>query len=203
MDCFFHHAVPSVAVCTGCRKPVCATCRTDAGDCPACVLAARIDAAKNARSLGGRVGPSAGTYRDPEPEPAPQWQPQYAPPPRVQRPAALAEVRPGTRALVALGYPFWPLALLALFDGRAPHFVRRQAWQALGFNLGMYGMGAFLSAVAAIPLLGIGAWPLLPFVIPVTIVASVVYMFKVWNGEDVDVPLVSEWVDSRLPAETA
>jgi hypothetical protein len=27
-----------------------------------------------------------------------------------------------------------------------------------------------------------------------------VYGFKVWQGEDVDVPLVSDWVDARLPA---
>ena len=116
----------------------------------------------------------------------------------MQRPAAVA-VRPETRAVVALGYPFWPLALIALLDGKASHFVKRQAWQALGFNLGMYGLGTLLSAAAALPILQFGAWPLLPFVVPVTIVASVVYAFKVWQGDDVDVPIVSDWVDARLP----
>ena len=158
--------------------------------------------------INGGVGPSYGTYAgataDPQPEPQPQHAyyeaPPPQPPPAKRRSAALAEVRPETRALVALGYPFWPLALIALFDGRAAHFVKRQAWQALGFNLGMYGLGALLSAAAAVPILGLGAWPLLPFVVPVTIVASVVYAFKVWNGDDVSVPLVSDWVDARLPA---
>ncbi|MBV8721445.1 MAG: hypothetical protein JO277_04790, partial [Candidatus Eremiobacteraeota bacterium] len=34
MDCYFHSNVPSVAACADCRKPICATCRDDAGTCP-------------------------------------------------------------------------------------------------------------------------------------------------------------------------
>ncbi len=109
-------------------------------------------------------------------------------------------VRPETRALVALSYPFWPLALLALLDSRGSHFVRRQAWQALGFNFGMWGFGALLGAIAALPIVSVGAWPLIPFIVPVWIVASVVYAFKVWSGDDVNVPIVSDWVDARLPS---
>jgi hypothetical protein len=205
MDCFYHNAVPSVAPCRGCKKPVCASCRDANGDCPGCVLAARIDAARQTNVINGGVGPSYGTYEEPPrpgasaSAPPPEWDRQPAAPPRVRRAAAVA-VRPETRALVALGYPFWPLALIALLDSKAALFVKRQAWQALGFNLGMYGLGALLSAAAALPILSIGAWPLLPFIVPITIVASVVYAFKVWNGEDVNVPIVSDWVDARLPA---
>ena len=155
-------------------------------------MAAKIDGAKRARMIDGGVGPSYGAYSAPPPQP---------PPPPVRRPAAaLAEVRPETRALVALSYPFWPLALVALLDARGARFVRRQAWQALGFNFGMYGLGALITAAASIPILGIGAWPLVPFIVPVAVVASVVYAFKVWQGEDVDVPVISDWVDARLPA---
>lgn len=136
------------------------------------------------------MGPSRGTYAPPPPPPPSA--------PRVQATVAPPAVRPETRGLVALGYPFWPLALLALLDGKGSHFVRRQAWQAVGFNLGMYAMGVLLSAAATIPILGLGAWPLLPFVVPVTVVASFVYAYKVWHGEDVNVPLVSDWVDARL-----
>ena len=156
-------------------------------------MAAKIDGAKRARVLEGAVGPSYGAYSAPPPQPPP------APPVR-QRVAAVAEVRPETRALVALSYPFWPLALVALLDAKGSRFVRRQAWQALGFNLGMYGLGALVTAAASIPIIGIGAWPLVPFIVPVAVVASVVYAFKVFQGEDVDVPIVSDWVDSRLPA---
>jgi uncharacterized membrane protein len=109
-------------------------------------------------------------------------------------------VRPETRALVALSYPFWPLALIALLDGKGSRFVRRQAWQALGFNFGMYGLGVLVTAAASLPIIGIGAWPLVPFIVPVAIIASIVYGWRVWNGDDVDVPIVSDWVDARLPA---
>ncbi len=193
MDCYFHHAVPSVARCAGCGKSICATCRAENGDCPSCRLAARIDqAAAQRQTLAGGVGPSS--------EPSAgyagrqHWQPQT----QVSMHSSVAEVRPESRALVALGYPFWPLALIALFDQSGSEFVRRNAWQALGFNAGMYGLGWLLSSIAAIPLIGLSAWPLLPFIVPVTIVASVVYGFKVWHGDDVHVPFVSDIVDRRL-----
>ena len=155
-------------------------------------MAAKIDDARRSTMLGGGIGPSS-----PEPPPPPPPRPQ--PQPRFTY-AATLDVRPETRALVALGYPFWPLALLALLDARGSRFVRRQAWQALGFNVGVWGLGALVSAAASLPFIGLGAWPLVPFVVPVAIVASVIYAFKVWNGEDVDVPVVSDWVDARLPA---
>jgi uncharacterized membrane protein len=196
VDCYFHHAVPSVARCSGCGKSICATCRAESGDCPSCRLAARIDqAATQRQGLGGTVGPSAppgGAYTQQQQ----QWQPQTQAPPRSN--AAVAAVRPESRALVALGYPFWPLALIALFDQSGSNFVRRNAWQALGFNAGMYGLGWLISSIAAIPLIGISAWPLLPFIVPVTIVASVVYGIKVWHGDDVHVPFVSDIVDQKL-----
>lgn len=109
-------------------------------------------------------------------------------------------MRPESRALAALGYPFWPLALLALFDPSRSAFVRRNAWQALGFNAGMYGIAWLLASIAAIPFIGISAWPLLPFVVPVTLVASVVFAVKTWHGEEVHVPFVSDVVDRRLEA---
>jgi hypothetical protein len=197
VDCYFHHAVPSVARCAGCGKSICATCRSEKGDCPSCRLAARIDqAAAQRQPLGGGVGPSyepsSGYAQQPG---AHAWQPQTQAPPRSN---AVANVRPESRALVALGYPFWPLALIALFDPSGSDFVRRNAWQALGFNAGMYGIGWLVSSIAAIPLIGISAWPLLPFIVPVTIVASVVYAIKVWHGDDVRVPFVSDIVDQKL-----
>ncbi|MDB5072895.1 MAG: hypothetical protein JWM87_4006 [Candidatus Eremiobacteraeota bacterium] len=205
MDCFYHNAVPSVAPCRGCNKPVCATCRNENGDCPGCVLAARIDAARQTNRINGGVGPSYGSYSQQQASYS-EHQASYSappppqpPPPRVQYAAAVA-VRPETRAIVALGYAFWPLALIALVDGKASHFVKRQAWQALGFNGGMWGLGALLSAAATIPILGLSAWAMLPFLFPLYVVGSVVYGLKVWHGEDVDVPVVSDWVDARLPA---
>ena len=203
MDCFYHNAVPSVAPCRGCSKPVCATCRNENGECPGCVLAARIDAARQTNQINGGVGPSYGSYAEPPRtrRPTRPRRRRSRRRRRCARTAALA-VRPETRAIVALGYPFWPLAIIALLDSKASYFVKRQAWQALGFNAGMYGLGTLLTAAAAIPVLGLGAWPLIPFIVPVFIVASIVYAIKVWQGDDVDVPLVSDWVDARLPASS-
>ncbi len=203
MDCFYHNAVPSVAPCRDCRKPICATCRNATGQCPGCVLAARIDAAKGTSRIPGGVGPSHGTYQEPPraggawsaPPPESQSQPQAM---RVQRPAAVA-VRPESRALVALSYPFWPLAIFALIDARAPAFVKRQAWQSLGFNAGMFGLSGLLGAASFLPFAVPGTWGLLAFFLPTLwFVASVVYAFRVFNGDDVNVPIVCDWVDARL-----
>jgi uncharacterized membrane protein len=160
-------------------------------------LAARIDAAAASQQLHGGVGPSNPGSQQQQQQPWRQQQPWQTQPPRRQS-TALAEVRPESRALVALGYPFWPLALIALFDQSGSPFVRRNAWQALGFNAGMYGLGWLFTSIAAIPFIGISAWPLLPFIVPVTIVASIVYGIKVWHGEDVRVPFVSDIVDKKL-----
>jgi uncharacterized membrane protein len=171
------------------------------------VLAAKIDAKRRPTMVGGGVGPSQGTWSDPgashyQQQQQPGWgaPPPPPAPPRVTPASAVATVRPETRAFVALSYPFWPLALLALLDAHGSRFVRRQAWQALGFNFGMYGLSALLGAIASLPIIGWSAWPLLPFIVPVTVVASCVYAFRVWQGDDVSVPIVSDWVDARLPA---
>jgi len=206
VDCFYHNAVPSVAPCRGCKKPICATCRNEHGDCPGCVLAARLDAAKRGPMINGGVGPSHGPYQEPPPGTGAQW---TAPPPhvepqpmRVQRPAAVA-VRPETRTLVALGYPLFPLAIIALLDSRAPHFVKRQAWQALGFNAGMFAFSGILGATSFLPFALPVTWAVTAFFLPVIwFVASVVYAFKVGMGDDVNVPIVAEWVDARLEPGT-
>jgi uncharacterized membrane protein len=200
VDCYYHHAVPSVAACITCREPICATCRSAQGDCPGCRLAARIDAARGTGELPGQVPPRPNRAAPPPGYGPPP--PSYAPQPEPAAPAygstAVATVRPESRALVALGYPFWPLALLALLDGSNSPFMRRQALQALGFNFGVYGLWFALSAIAEIPLIGFSAWPLLPLVVPVAVVASFVYGYKIWQGEDVRVPIVGDFIDNRL-----
>jgi uncharacterized membrane protein len=196
VDCYYHNAVPSVAACVDCRQPICATCRSVQGDCPGCRLGARIDAARGEHELGGQVPPrSERRYAAPPGNPPPQSEPAAAP---TYAQSSVATIRPESRALVALSYPFWPLALLALLDGAKSPFVRRQALQALGFNFGVYGLWFALSAIAAIPLIGFSAWPLLPLVVPVAVVASFVYGYKTWQGEDVHVPIVGDFIDNRL-----
>ncbi len=196
MDCYYHNAVPSVAVCTTCRQSICATCRDAEGTCPGCRLAARIDAAAGVRPrIAGNVGPS---------HPPPGARGANPPPPpgfaaaRTEQPrTALAAVSPETRALLALGYPLWPLAALALLDPKRSPAVRRQATQALAVNFGLFGMWIALEGIWHIPILGLSAWPLLAAIFPVWCVATVVFAVRAWHGEDVRVPLVSDWLDER------
>jgi uncharacterized membrane protein len=111
-------------------------------------------------------------------------------------------LRPESRALVALGYPFWPLALIALLDSGKSDFVRRNALQALGFNAGMYALGALFTAIASIPFIGLSAIPLMMLMVPLTVVASVVYGYRVWHGDNVHVPFVSDLIDERFHPTT-
>jgi uncharacterized membrane protein len=188
MDCYYHHAVPSVALCRDCARTVCATCRDEAGLCPSCRLDQRIKTAQAARTgLSGQVGPS----HPPPPPPGP------ARASIDRQTGALAALSGETRALLALGYPLWPLAALALLDPKKSPQVRRQAMQALALNFGAFGLWFALGVLSHIPLLGLSAWPLLGLVVPIWFVAAVIYGIMVWNGDDVRVPLVSDWLDER------
>ncbi len=145
--------------------------------------------------LGGAVGPS-----NPAPPP-PRGGPYAAPPPRVvatvERRGSLHDVSIETRALLALGYPFWPLAAVALLDQTRSPAIRRQAMQALGLNFGLFALWSVLVAIAHVPLLGISAWPLIALLIPVWLIATIVYAVQVGSGEEPRVPLISDWLDRQ------
>jgi uncharacterized membrane protein len=215
VDCFFHSNVPSLTRCRDCSRPLCATCRDEAGTCPSCRLSARIDAASATR------GELPGDVRQ-GPGPGPQWSSagtgqgahasasaagpsaasgQAPPQPQAQTSTALVAVSPETRALVALGYPFWPLAAVALLDPKRTPYVRRQAIQAIGFSFGYFGFSVALTALMHIPFIGISAYALMPLLLPLYIVAVCVYGFKAWRGDDVRVPLISDWLDQRWGPE--
>lgn len=201
MDCYFHSNVPSVAPCTDCGKPICATCRDNAGTCPSCRLAAKIDVAGAKRqAVAGEVPPRSQQWWN-----AQQQSAQAPPPPQPQVRAQVAEPEDSqeSRILVALGYPLWPLALLSLFDRKQSKRLRRHAYQAIGLNFGIYAIWAALEFITRLPFIG---WtPLgwssdivLALMIPLFIVMSVVYGIKAWHGEDVRVPIISDWLDDRL-----
>ncbi len=183
MDCYFHSNVPSVAPCADCGKPICATCRDERGGCPSCRLAAKVEAATATR------------------RPIPGQVPPRAAPPSVRGRATVAAPSDPveSRALVALGYPLWPLALLSLLDRKQSRTLRRQALQALGFNAGFWGFGGLLWLIAQVPFMGFSAWVLLPLLPILFLIASVYYGIKTWNGDDVRVPIVGSWIEDRIP----
>lgn len=201
MDCYFHSNVPSVAPCADCAKPICATCRDDRGACPACRLAAKIDSASATRQqLGGQVPPRPG----PQPPPyygGQQYAHSYAAPPTVTSAAVATVDSIESRALVALGYPLWPLALLSLFDRKQSPGLKRQAYQAIGFNLAIAAMWGVLWFMGSIPFPTLaGSSDIMEaLLIPFFLVASVFYGIRVWLGDDVHVPVLSDWIDERFP----
>ena len=99
-----------------------------------------------------------------------------------------------------MGYPLWPLALISLFDRKQSRQLRKHAYQALGFNVGMAGLWGLLTLVSGIPILGVSALIVLAFMIPIFVVMSVFYGIKAWHGDDVRVPVITDWIDDRLPA---
>jgi uncharacterized membrane protein len=192
MDCYFHSNVPSVAPCAHCGKAICATCRDDQGTCPSCRLGAKIDATLGERKvLHGQVPPR-----------------QSAPPPPSPPPQTVAAAQVSTlsndpiesRALVSLGYPLWPLALLALLDSKKSTYIKRQALQALGFNVGFAAFWGLLELTSYIPVLGWSSSFVLLLMLPIFLVASVFFGIKAWHGDPVRVPVISDWLDEKLPA---
>jgi uncharacterized membrane protein len=199
VDCYFHSNVPSVSACVDCGKPICATCRDTAGTCPSCRLAAKIDSANATRkAVPGEVPPpSAQWWRAQQQQ---QQQQQRQPAPQARATVAEPMDAPESRALIALGYPLWPLALIGLFDRKQSRKLRKHAYQALGFNVGMAALYGILTLLTSIPLLGISAGLMLAFILPVFVVLSVYYGIKAWHGDDVRVPIISDWLDDRMPA---
>ncbi|MGD0967201.1 MAG: DUF4870 domain-containing protein [Candidatus Aquilonibacter sp.] len=186
MDCYFHSNVPSMAPCAHCGKPICATCRDDRGGCPSCRLAQKIEATVGERKqIYGQVPPR------------PSAPPQTSPSAHV---TTISDDPVESRALVALGYPLWPLALLALFDSKKSTYIKRQALQALGFNVGFAAFWGLLELTSAIPVLGISSQFVLLFMLPIFLVASVFFGIKAWHGDPVRVPVISDWLDERMPA---
>ena len=58
-----------------------------------------------------------------------------------------------------------------------------------------------LALLQTVPFLGMSAAVLLPLLFPLFLVLSVYYGIKIWNGDEVRVPIVSDFIDERLPAQ--
>jgi uncharacterized membrane protein len=160
----------------------------DDGMCPSCRLAAKIAAASSPQQpLPGRV-PDYGRG-------------QASQPYRKVRTTAVATLNDSveSRAIAALGYPLPPLAMLALLDRKQSPALRRQVYQSLAFTGGTAGFGFLCYMMLGIPLLNISAAIILAVLFPVWLVASVVYGIKTYNGEDVRIPIISDWIDERMP----
>ena len=137
-----------------------------------------------------------------------QVPPRPSAPPQATRSATVTTVSDDpveSRALAALGYPLWPLALLALLDSKRSNYIKRQALQALGFNVGFAAFWGLLELISQLPILGWSplGWSssfVLVFMLPLFLVSSVFFGIKAWHGDPVRVPIISDWLDERMPA---
>ena len=172
------------------------------GMCPGCRLAVKISAASAARQpLPGKVPNYGRAQQAQAPEPPPQYQYDAPQQPAYRRTASVATLNDSveSRTLAALSYPLPPVALLALLDRKSSPALRREVYQSLAFTGGTAAFGFILTMIAGIPILGISAWLLLGFLVPVWLVLSNVYGIKTYSGEENHIPIVSDWVDEKLP----
>lgn len=126
--------------------------------------------------------PSASEIPVSAPEPAP---PPVVPGAEPQPAAQAGPANETSKILSALGYPIWPVALVAILiePYKNEPFVRSHAYQALGLNLGVWAvvwlLGATVVGVALSGIVGVAA-----------LVYEIVLAVKAFNGEYVEVPLV-------------
>ncbi len=185
MDCYFHSNVPSIAPCVECGKPICATCRDERGrlpQLPACGEGRGRDGNPSADRRPGAAAPGGG------PTGAPRRQTSPPPPTRSSRaPSSPSDIRCGR----------WPSSRFSTASNRASFAAKPfKRWASTPASSGFW---ALLSLISQIPFLGFSAWVLVPLLAPLFLVASVYYGVKTWNGDDVRIPIVTSWLDERLP----
>jgi uncharacterized membrane protein len=150
------------------------------------------------KAVAGEVPPRSQQWWNAPPPPGAQPAPQAR--------ATVSEYDPAeSRAVVALGYPLFPLAVLSLFDRKQSKRLRKHAYQAIGFNVGMAAVSAALWFLINLPFvgwtpLGWSSALLYGLLLPIWVVLSVYYGIKAWHGYDVHVPIVSDWLEDRMPA---
>ena len=65
----------------------------------------------------------------------------------------------------------------------------------------MAGFTGLLWLLVNVPILGFSAGIVAALMLPLFLVASVYYGIKTWNGDEVRVPIISDWIEERLPLD--
>ena len=188
MDCYFPLERPiDRAGARSAGKAICATCRDESGGCPSCRLAAKVEAATAAAA---QIWRSSAAAADRKGSSCSQAAACTRPPPRSGR---VARARLARLPALAAGAPIAP-------GSQAVARTRRQAFKAIGFNVGIFAFWGVFSLIAQVPSSGFSAWRARTAALPLFLIASVYFGIKAWNGEDVRIPVMSDWLDDRLPA---
>ena len=188
MSCYYHPKVPTLTVCPDCGHEICSACSVDS-ICPGCRLGRAMRAASGQALSTEHAPPRNDTYGT-------GFQRNTAPP--EARPAAQAvvvsEAGDEDRALAAVSYPLWPLALgLIAFRGRLSPFVRYHAMQALLVNA--LGVGAYFvySAAANLPVIGWQSALVLPILLPTWFIINLYLGIRAYGGHVTRVPLAADY----------
>ena len=177
MGCYYHPAVPTAVRCRDCGNEICASCSLDA-ICPGCRLGRAIR----------REAPTARMIATATDRPADQGRSEASA-------AAVPQAeRPEDRLVAAVGYPFWPLALLLLFlPSRRSSFARFHVVQALGVNA--LGVAVYLLSIltAHLPVIGWQSAVLLPFLVPIWFVVDLYLAVRAYGGHMTRVPIAADY----------
>ena len=92
-------------------------------------------------------------------------------------------------------------ALLGLFDRKQSRYLQEAGASGARLQRRLRRILGVARPSKQLPVLGWSATAIIPFLVPIFLVASVFYGIKVWHGDEVRVPLISDWIDDRLPAD--
>ncbi|HLN47685.1 MAG TPA: hypothetical protein VK216_05410 [Magnetospirillaceae bacterium] len=184
MGCYYHPRLATALRCHDCGREICQTC-SESGICPGCRLGRALQGASAKTAVVTAQAPRPGTWSASGPIDGRM---------NSTAPAVVVAAPSGEeRALAAMCYPLWPLALLLLLlpPGRST-FVRFHVLQALGVNglgLALYGIYALL---ANVPVIGWQSAFALPFLVPLWMLGDLYLAARAATGQMPRVPFASE-----------
>ncbi len=194
MACKVHPDRESVAICVTCKQELCEECR--------------------------QVGPDGKSYcaaHLPAPQPEPTSRPAAQPAPEVEMPpmgdaVAMTGAATDSPILAGLCYLCWlltpisfviPIIVLA-GDYKQSRFMRYHAYNGIFWGLALIVIGVLLKiAVFVAKLVGVPGFMRMPlnmvlwFLLPVALVASILFLVKANNRQDVRIPAISDLADKQ------
>ncbi len=103
------------------------------------------------------------------------------------------------RALAALGYPIWIVAVVVLLtDMKQNRFMKTHAVQALGYAVAWFVIFVAFSIITIIPFVGWALLFLWPFLWLAWFILALYYAYQVYQGKTFAIPVVSQFTARYL-----
>ena len=184
MACKVHPDTESVAICMTCQQELCEECRQSGSD---------------GKSYCAAHVPAAGPATDVEMPP-------------MGDPVSMAGAATDSPILAGLCYLCWLLAPISFVipiivlagDYKQSRFMRYHAFNGIFWGLALIVIGVLLKAAAFVAkLVGVPGFMRMPlnmvlwFLLPVALIASVMFLAKANNRQDVRIPAISDLADKQ------